>query len=176
MSDRILHETKHLRFIDRDGWYFVERPNSSGVVVIVAVTNDGRLIMVEQHRPALGRKALELPAGLCGDDLAHGSETLEDAAGRELLEETGWQASRLEKLATLATAAGLTSEMVTYYRATGLRQVHAGGGVDGENIEVHAVPLAEVPAFAASRETMGHAVSVLIYAGLWFAANPGSQR
>ena len=169
MADRILCETTHLRFIDRDGWYFVERPHASGVAVIVAVTDDRRLLLVEQHRPALGRKALELPAGLCGDDDGMKSEELEAAARRELREETGWDAERMEDLGTLATAAGLTSEVVTFFRATGLRQVGAGGGVDREQIDVHCIPLAEVPAFARSREALGHSVSVLVYAGLWFA-------
>ncbi len=68
MPDRVIAETKYLRFIDRDGWFFVERPNASGVAVIVAVTDEGRLLLVEQFRAALNQKVIELPAGLAGDD------------------------------------------------------------------------------------------------------------
>ena len=169
MSDRVLCETKHLRLVDRDGWFFVDRPHASGVVIIVAVTDDRRLLLVEQLRPAVGAKVLELPAGLAGDDAAFRHEKLEAAARRELLEETGWTAERLVEVGSCATAPGLANEVVTFFRATGLTQVGKGGGVDQEEIEVHAVPLAEVPAFAAARLAQGTLTGILVYAGLYFA-------
>jgi ADP-ribose pyrophosphatase len=170
MADHVLCATPHLRLIDRDGWFFVDRPNASGVVIIVAVTDDRRLLLVEQHRPALGAKVLELPAGLAGDAAAHQSEPLESAARRELLEETGFEAEQMVELVTCATAPGLANEMVTFFRATGLRQVGQGGGVDSENIQVHAIPLAEVTAFAAARAAQGTIPGLLVYAGLHFAS------
>jgi ADP-ribose pyrophosphatase len=169
MADQVLCTTRHLRLIDRDGWFFVERPNASGVVIIVAVTDDRRLLLVEQHRPALGGKVLELPAGLAGDAAAHEGEKLEMAARRELLEETGWEADQMVELVSCATAPGLSNEVITFFRATGLRQVGAGGGVDQEDIQVHAIPLPEVTAFAAARAAQGTIPGLLIYAGLHFA-------
>jgi ADP-ribose pyrophosphatase len=166
-KDRILAETPYLRFIDRGGWYFVERPSPAGVVVIVAVTPADELVLIEQHRASLGRWILELPAGLVGDD--HPDEPLLDAAGRELVEETGWQADRLEVVTSAASAPGLTSEVVTYVRATGLKKVGAGGGVGGEQIRVHQVPLARVSAWVAERTSAGALASTQLYGGLWLA-------
>jgi ADP-ribose pyrophosphatase len=169
MSDRILAETPYLRFIDRDGWYFVERPHSRGVVMLIALTPEGRLLLVEQYRPALGRWVIELPAGLVGDDPAFSGEDLLQAAGRELVEETGWQADTLERLVEGATAPGLSSEVITFVRARGLRKVGPGGGVGGEQIRLQEVPLNEVGAWLEQRVKAGELVSIKVYAGLWFA-------
>ncbi len=167
MPDRTLAETPFLRFIDRDGWYFVERPSQAGVVIVVAVTPADELVLIEQHRPALARWILELPAGLVGDDRP--DEPLLEAAGRELEEETGWRADHLELVASVATAPGLTSEVVTYVRARGLKKVGPGGGIGGEQIRVHQVPLAGVGPWLAERVRDGLLVSVQLYAGLWLA-------
>jgi ADP-ribose pyrophosphatase len=168
MSDRILAETPYLRFIDRDGWYFVERPHPGGVVLLVALTPAGELLLLEQYRPALARWIIELPAGLVGDQPDHGDEPLLEAAGRELVEETGWRAGRLEPITGVASAPGLASEVITFVRASELTKVGPGGGVGGEQIRVHEVPLAEVPAWLDERVRSGGLVSVQVYAGLWF--------
>lgn len=169
MADRTLVETKFLRFIDRDGWFFVERPNASGVAVIVAITEDDRLVLVEQHRPALGGPVIELPAGLAGDEDQHREEHLETAARRELLEETGYACETMEPLVTCASAPGLASEVMTLFRARGLRKVGAGGGVADEGIAVHEIPLGEVPAWLEARSRAGALVAIKVYAGLFFA-------
>ncbi|HEY0010219.1 MAG TPA: NUDIX hydrolase, partial [Tepidisphaeraceae bacterium] len=96
-KDKYLHRTKFLDLIDRDGWTFVRRPKLAGVVGIVAVTPAGELMLIEQHRPPLGKNVIELPAGLAGD--LDAGESLAAAAKRELLEETGYRASRVKKLA-----------------------------------------------------------------------------
>jgi ADP-ribose pyrophosphatase len=170
MADRILAETKFLRLVDRDGWYFVERPHGSGVVMVVAVTDEGRLILVEQHRPAMGLTVIELPAGLAGDLAEHADEPLEAAARRELLEETGYEAAGMDFIASASTSPGMTSEVVTFFRARGLRRVGSGGGVDGEQIRVHEVPLADADAWLAARAAGGTPISVKVYAGLYWAA------
>jgi ADP-ribose pyrophosphatase len=170
MSDRILAETPFLRFIDRDGWYFVERPADGGVVVLLAVTPEGRLLLLEQYRPALARWVIELPAGLVGDHPDQPGEALLDGAGRELIEETGWKASTLEIIQSCASAPGLTSEVVTFVRASGLQKVGPGGGIEGEQIRVHEVPLPQVSAWLDDRVRSGGLVSVQVYAGLWFAS------
>jgi ADP-ribose pyrophosphatase len=168
MPERVLAETKFLRLMDRDGWFFVERPNASGVAVIVAVTDEGRLLLVEQFRPALNQTVIELPAGLAGDDHAHSGEPLELAARRELLEETGYSCQTMEALVTCASAPGLASEVMTLFRASGLQRQGPGGGVHEENIVVHEVPLAEVQGWLKARAAAGALVAIKVYAGLYF--------
>ena len=172
MPERVIAETKYLRFIDRDGWFFVERPNASGVAVIVAVTDEGRLLLVEQFRAALNQKVIELPAGLAGDDHEHASEVMEAAARRELMEETGYACETMEALVTCASAPGLASEVMTLFRASGLRKLGPGGGVAGENIIVHEVPLAEVHGWLKARADAGALVAIKVYAGLFFTSGP----
>jgi ADP-ribose pyrophosphatase len=168
MPERVLAETRYLRLLDRDGWFFVERPNASGVAVIVAVTDEGRLLLVEQFRPALNQTVIELPAGLAGDDHQHASEPLEVAARRELLEETGHSCQTMEALVTCASAPGLASEVMTLFRASGLTRQGPGGGVSDENIVVHEVPLGEVHAWLKARADAGALVAIKVYAGLYF--------
>jgi ADP-ribose pyrophosphatase len=168
-GDRVLAETKYLRLVDRGGWYFVERPFGSGVVALVAVTKQRKLVLVEQHRPALGGSVIELPAGLVGDEPGHEAEQMETAARRELLEETGYAAEAVERIVTSATGPGISSELITFFRATGLTKVGAGGGVAAENITVIEVPLDEVHGWLLDRVRAGAVVAVKVWAGLWFA-------
>ncbi len=162
-----LHAGRHLRLVERDGWEFVERPGVRGIVVVAAVTPGGRLLLVEQRREPVGARVVELPAGLVGDDGSPAGEPLEEAARRELLEETGWDAARMERLAAGPPSAGVSSEVVTFFRARGLAKTGPGGGVDGEEIAVHEVPLGEVEAFLRSREAAGALVDPKVWAGLF---------
>jgi ADP-ribose pyrophosphatase len=172
MADRILVETKFLRCIDRDGWFFVERPHSQGVVTVVPVTSDRRIILVEQFRPPVGCNVVELPAGLVGDEPGHDGEGLEAAARRELLEETGYDARSLIPIANCATSPGVVNEVASFFLATDLVKVHDGGGVVGENIRVHEVPLAEAAGWLRQRAAEGKLISAKVYAGLYFAGAP----
>jgi ADP-ribose pyrophosphatase len=169
MADRILVETKFLRCIDRDGWFFVERPNATGVVTLVPVTTDGRIVLVEQFRAPVGRQVIELPAGLVGDEPDHPSEDLEAAARRELIEETGYDARRLIPIARGATSPGVVNEIVQFFLATDLVKVGDGGGTAEEQIRVHVVPLADAATWLAGREAAGAVISAKVYAGLFFA-------
>ena len=171
VPDRILAETKFLRLVDRGGWYFVERPFAHGVVALVAITPDKKLVLVEQHRPALGGNVIELPAGLAGDEPGHEDEAMESAARRELLEETGYAAQTVERLVSAATGPGISSEMILYFRATGLTKVGQGGGVATENIRVLEVPLAEAGVWLRDKANAGATVAIKVWAGLWFAQN-----
>jgi ADP-ribose pyrophosphatase len=169
VADTILAETRFLRCIERDGWTFVERPNATGVVALVALTRDGRLVMVEQRRVPVGSTVIELPAGLVGDEPGQGGEPIEAAARRELLEETGYHAGRIELIARCATSPGLTSEIVVFFLATELDKVGPGGGTGDEQILVHEVPLPELRGWLRAREEQGILISATLATGLFFA-------
>ncbi|MCO5167149.1 MAG: NUDIX hydrolase [Planctomycetes bacterium] len=169
MTDRVLHEGRFLRLVSRGGWEFVERTNAQGVVVVIAVTDAGELVLIEQERRPVGAPVIELPAGLSGDDPGAHGEELTHAARRELLEETGYEADALELVTRGPTSAGLTSEVITVFFARGVRRVGDGGGVEGEAITIHHVPLPEVPAWLDAAQARGALVDPKVYAALWFA-------
>jgi len=167
--DEIISEGAHLRLVKRDGWEYAERTRSSGVVAIVAVTDDRRLVVIEQYRIPVRCRVVDLPAGLAGDVGGLEDERLSAAAFRELEEETGYTAENLRYLFRGPSSAGLTSEMITFYRAEGLHKVGPGGGDDSEDIAVHEVPLAEFHTWIAARLKRGVAIDPKILAGLYFA-------
>lgn len=170
-TDTVLHviaETNHLRFVQRGGWSYVERVNSTGVVCIIALTKEDRIVLVEQYRAPVDRHVIELPAGLSGDHSDHADEPLEAAAGRELLEETGYQADRLRQIMAVASSAGLTDEVVTMFVAEGLEKVGSGGGDESENITVHEVALREVDEWLNRAQASGKLVDPRVFAGLYF--------
>jgi ADP-ribose pyrophosphatase len=87
-----------------------------GSVVIVPVTDDGKVMLVRQYRHAIGRSVWELPAG----SLKPG-EDVENAAIRECHEEIGLLPSRVERLGAFFPTPGYCDELMTFYRADGLR-------------------------------------------------------
>ena len=169
MTRRVIAEGKFIRLLDVDGWEYAERKNARGVVAIIAITSDERIILTEQRRTAVGCPVIDLPAGLAGDDASNKDEPLANAAHRELIEETGYEATDMQGLATTPPSPGLTSELVTFFRAEGLKKVGAGGGVDNEGITVHEVPLAELEKFLAEHRAKSKLIDVKIYAGLYLA-------
>ena len=169
MADRILAETPYLRLVDRGGWAFVERPNAREVVVIVPLTAQRRLLFVEQLRVPVGRRVIEFPAGLVGDEPGLEQEPILEAAGRELCEETGYQAASLRLISTSATSPGMTNELVRFVLASDLTKVGPGGGTPSEDIVVHEVPLGEARAWLTERERQGMLLAAKLFAGLYFA-------
>jgi ADP-ribose pyrophosphatase len=145
-------------------------------VIIVAATPDDEVLFVEQYRIPLGAKTIEMPAGLVGDQ--HGEDTLEDAATRELEEETGWRPSKVEVLLIGPTSAGMSNERIAFVRAEGLVRTGEGGGVDGEDITVHAIPRAQAAAWLLRKQSEGYELDLKLWAGLWMLErNPdGSMR
>jgi ADP-ribose pyrophosphatase len=139
---RTIFESKRLLLLERDGWEFVERKKGKSAVAIIALTDDDELILTEQARNAVNTRVIDLPAGLVGDE--DGSENPDEAARKELLEETGFECEKVAHLTTCPTSPGITSEFVSLYRARGLRRVGQGGGVEGEKITVHLVPRSEL--------------------------------
>jgi ADP-ribose pyrophosphatase len=169
MARRVLAETRFLRLVDQDGWTFVERPNSTGVVTVIPFTPERRLLFVEQYRPPLGRRVLEFPAGLMGDERGHEQESPVLAARRELIEETGYDARDLELVASTATSPGMTNELVHFVMAWNLTRVGPGGGIEGEDIVVHEIPITDVRGWLDDRQRDGVIVAAKLHAGLWFA-------
>ena len=158
------------RFVElmKDGrWEYVRRVKARGAVFVVAVTDAGELVLVEQYRVPVQGRTLELPAGIYGDEESEEHETAEQCALRELEEETGFRGARARLLMTGPVAPGLTTEILFMIRVEGLARVHAGGGVGGEDITVHTVPLAQVPAWLEQRRRAGLLVEPRIYAGLY---------
>src|SRR5438045_2910723 len=131
----VLGKGKFLRLV-RDGrWEFAERVNARGGVAIVAVTDEREYILTDQFRPAVGRHVIDLPAGLSGDVQGQEDEAEHLAALRELVEETGFDADKLEHLADCPSSPGLASEIITYFYAHGVTRQSAGGGIEHEQIE-----------------------------------------
>jgi ADP-ribose pyrophosphatase len=128
------------------------------------------LLLVEQYRPPVGCRVIELPAGLAGDIAGQEHEDLSVAAIRELEEETGWSTTTMTRVAGGPVSAGLTSEVVTFFRAGPMTRTGAGGGHEGEDIFVHAVPRTEVPAWLRAREAAGMMVDPKVWTALLFAA------
>jgi ADP-ribose pyrophosphatase len=126
--------------------------------VILAVDAEDHVILVEQYRVPLGRRCIELPAGLVGDDQP--GEATENAAARELEEETGYRPGRMEVIGEFHSSPGMVSESFTLLRAHDLVKVSKGGGVEGEDIIVHRVPLSGIAQAVARWRAEGYAMDV----------------
>lgn len=163
----ILCEGRYLRFVKEGRWEYVERRKAAGVVGIVAVTGGGDLLLVEQQRMSLHGPVIELPAGLVGDN-DHSESDFAAAAARELLEETGYEAARMELLTEGPSSSGLSNEVVTFFMAHGVTKRHAGGGVEGEEITVHEIPVRAAHEWLEARRQAGAHIDPRIYIGLYF--------
>jgi ADP-ribose pyrophosphatase len=163
---RTLFNGRYLRLMQQGSWEYAERTEATSAVIVVAVTPEDRVLFVEQFRIPVGCRSIEMPAGLVGDLGA--PEPVEAAAQRELLEETGWHAERIEFLMQGPSSSGMSNEQVAFVRAHGLRRVHAGGGDESENITVHEIPRLEAAAWLEGRRRAGYAIDPKLYAGLWF--------
>lgn len=95
------------------GWHYVRRKPG---VAVLAVTDDGSILFVKQHRPAIGQELLEIPAG--GTE---GDASLEQEARRELEEETGYVAGRVTQITELYGSPGYYSERTHLFFAEELR-------------------------------------------------------
>ncbi len=95
-------------------WDFVH--HRKGAAALVAVDEEGKILLVRQYRNAVDRETLEIPAG-CRDSL---EEEWIDCAARELEEEIGYRAGKLTHLVTVASAVGYCDEVVEVFLATEL--------------------------------------------------------
>jgi len=118
---RELYAGTHLKLLAEGSWEFAERTRATGGVVILAFTARDELLLVEQFRPPVGRRVISLPAGLTGDGDVR--EQAAASAARELEEETGYRAARVQELAVGPSSPGLTSEMMTFFHARGVEKM-----------------------------------------------------
>jgi ADP-ribose pyrophosphatase len=163
-----LHTGKFLALIKEGHWEYVDRVNATGAAIILAVTADRNILLVEQYRIPLHARTIELPAGIIGDEPGRTNESQAEAARRELMEETGYAAERVEALMTGPACSGLTSERVTIFHASGLRRAGKGGGVAQEDIVLHEIPLVELVAWLETKASTGVLIDPKVYAGLFF--------
>ena len=167
MNQTTLYTGKFLALIKEGHWEYAHRTNATGAAIIAAVTEDQKLLLVEQYRIPVHARTIELPAGIIGDDPGGANEVQAEAARRELVEETGFEAGKITLVSHGASSAGLASEIVTLFLATRLKRVGAGGGVAHENI-VDEVPLAEIVPWLEAKAKTGVLVDPKVYAGLFF--------
>lgn len=159
--EEIMWEGRYIAAKRRGRWEYVGRARNIRAAVILAIdeTTEGpHVLLVDQYRMPLGKRCIELPAGLVGDE--DEGEDAAIAAGRELEEETGYRAANLENAGEFFSSPGMVSESFTLFRAHGLTRTGDGGGVDGEDIRVHRVPLATLPQQIATWRAQGYAMDV----------------
>lgn len=167
MAKTTLYETSRLAVYNEDSWHYVQRKHATGVVIMVALTPEQELLLVEQYRTPVHARVLELPAGIVGDTDAE--ETLESAAKRELLEETGYRAATATPLFTGSVSPGLVGEVLSFFRMEGLVREHEGGGVEDEDITVHRIALNDAVAFFRRFEAEGGMIDCKAHLGLYIA-------
>jgi ADP-ribose pyrophosphatase len=156
-SAEVMWEGKYVRALRRGRWEYVSRAGDVRAVVILAEI-DGKVILIDQPRIAVGGRCVELPAGLVGDE--DPEATVEDTAVKELEEEAGYTASRIERLGDFHASPGMLSESFTLVRAHGVRRCGDGGGTEHEDIRVHLVARGDIPAFIEEKRVQGFAIDV----------------
>lgn len=166
LPEEVMWEGRFITAKRRGRWEYVGRARGIRAAAIIALDTDPdgtrHVILVSQYRVPLARFCLEIPAGLVGDEAGGEDEDALRAAARELEEETGYRAARLEVLGEFYSSPGMVSECFTLLKATGLTRVSAGGGTAGENITVHRVALAGLAEFVEGWRRAGHGVDVRI--------------
>jgi ADP-ribose pyrophosphatase len=168
-----IFEGKHVLVLERDGWEFVERTKGKTAVAVIAMTDDEKIILTEQIRHPVDRRVIDWPAGLVGDE---GENDPERTARKELEEETGYTCERIELLASGPTSPGITSEIVSFYAATNVVKTNEGGGVEGEDITVHAIPLRDIETWLRKKERDGVLIDLKIWSGLYFVKSRAVGR
>jgi ADP-ribose pyrophosphatase len=158
--DEVMWQGRFITARRKGRWEYVSRSRGIRAAVILAIDEEDHVILVEQYRVPLGRQSIELPAGLIGDHEDVEGEEATAAAERELEEETGYRAERMEVIGEFWSSPGMVSESFTLLQAHGLTKIGPGGGTDGENITVHRVPLRDLAERIADWRAQGFALDV----------------
>jgi len=168
-----LFETQWIQ-VCRDGkWDFVRRPHSTFSVGILAITPEQEIVLVEQMRVPADGRVIEIPAGLVGDEPEHLGESLESTARRELLEETGYRAGKMDFLIRAPSTPGLAREFMNIFLASDLVRETEGGGTESEDITIHQVPVSGIRSWLSEKQAEGIYVDARIHAALWLAGIHG---
>lgn len=166
VPEETMWEGRFITAKKRGRWEYVGRSRGIRAAAVFAIDEDSdgaqNVILVSQYRVPLGRFCLEIPAGLVGDDEGSEGEPAAEAAARELEEETGYRAAKIEALGEYYSSPGMVTEAFTLVKATGLTKVSEGGGLPGENITVHHVALNQLPEFVTKWRELGHGVDVRV--------------
>lgn len=157
LPEETMWEGRFITAKRRGRWEYVGRARGIHAAVILAV-DEGHVLLVDQYRVPLGKRCIELPAGLVGDD--EEGEDSAVAAARELEEETGYRPGRIENKGNFYSSPGMVSESFTLFSAHDLEKVGNGGGVDSEDIIVHRVPIASLSAHVEIWREQGYAIDV----------------
>jgi ADP-ribose pyrophosphatase len=187
----LVYSGRHLQLYDEcygagKHWEYVYRTKATGGVTIVAIDGQERILFVEQFRRPLRKLVIEFPAGLVGDELA--GETAEDAAKRELKEETKVDCTSVSILSGGPLLPGITDEVNTFCLAEvalfpetidGLFKLNVQGN-SSEQDEfipvVYAVPLSRVISWLEKKRTEGKEIDLRIYAGLYLVELEKKRR
>ncbi|MFC0203745.1 NUDIX hydrolase [Novosphingobium soli] len=160
--EEVMWEGRFITAKRRGRWEYVSRSRGIHAAVILAIDEADHVILVQQYRVPLGSFSIELPAGLVGDN--EDGEDAAVAAARELEEETGYRAGRIEKVGEFHSSPGMVSESFTLFRAHDLVKVGEGGGVESEDIVVRRVPLSGITEAVAGWRAEGVAMDVKLLA------------
>ena len=150
-------EGKFVRLLKRGKWEYASRTRDIGAVVILA-EYEGKMIIIDQPRVGPDRRCVELPAGLVGD--VDPAATIEATAIKELEEETGFTAERIERLGDFYSSPGILAEGFTLVRAHGVTRIGEGGGDENEDIKVHLVARPDIPGFLEQKRAEGFGIDV----------------
>lgn len=161
MATNTLFTGNHVLVRERGDWEYVERKRATEAVAVVAIVDEAEVLLVEQYRRAVDAYVIDFPAGLV-EGLGP-----EETAKKELEEEAGYTCETLELIATGPTSPGITSEILTLYRAKNVRKVGEGGGVGDEKITVHLVPLGDARRWL--RQKQDKAVMIDLKVAIYFS-------
>ena len=159
-QEQIVWQGKFVTAKVKGKWEYVSRSRGIKAAVILAIDDADHVLLVEQFRVPLGKPCIELPAGLIGDDDSTPDEDAATAANRELEEETGYSAARMEAVGEFYSSPGMVTESFTLFKAHGLTRIGPGGGVAGEDITVHRVAIAGIGEFIESARKRGLGIDV----------------
>ena len=168
-----LFETKWIGVYRNGIWDFVKRPSSDSAVGILAITPENEVVLVEQFRVPIQRRVIEMPAGLVGDEPDFIHESIAETAIRELVEETGYRAGKMEFLIRSPSTPGLANEFMNIFLATDLVRETNGGGTELEDIIVHHVPVPQLRDWLSAKQAEGCDIDARLYGALWLAGIPG---